>query len=220
MEENKPKKKIKLHIRASVVAINIVYILFSLLIYGFQWFCSSVEFSVSSLNPSPRFYQMPSTLEKVLFFKQTMYGLNVLLFSLVVFWIMLNVLIYRIKKKKSPQLAEPANTLFPTKLVNAVLCVINVAATSAVGILLTIKENAYAYSGLNGKVLDYLFELNGIAAQIWLLLLIEALITLFLLVFGKLSAKQTLLRLSFCVASFLPFIICTIPFFIYDTFSN
>lgn len=213
MEEKTPKKKITLHIRGSVVAINIGYILFSLLIYGFQWFSSSLDFSFGSLNANPRFYQMKSTSDMVLFFKQSKYGLNVLIFCLVVFWIMLNILIYRIEKKKSPQLAEPANTLFPAKLVNTVLCVLNIAATSAVGILLMIKENEYAHSELNARVLDYLIELNNIASQIWRLLLLEIIITVFLLIFGKLSARQTLWRLSFCVASFLPFIICTIPFF-------
>ena len=150
--------------------------------------------------------------DKVLFFKQCMYGMNVLRLCLLVFWMILNRVIYYIIKKKSPEISAPSKTLFPFGIVNTIICILNVSAASAGGIILTIKENAYVYCGLDGStILPYLQELNGIANQIWYLLIIEIFITIITLVFGRLSAKQALQRISFCVASFLPFIICTIP---------
>lgn len=202
------------HIRSSVVGLNVSYIVGIVFILFFAAMMAGTELYVSSLNAAPGYYKMDSAFGNVLFYKQVMCMLNVTRYFLAVFWILMNIVIYIRIKKKSPEIAEPVKTLFPFKAVNTVLCVLNIIASAAVGVLLTIKENAYAYSELNaGQILSYLEELNLIAVQIWWLLILEFVITSALIFFGKLSAKQALQRLSLCTVSFLPFIICTTPFF-------
>lgn len=204
----------KIHIRLNVVILNAVYIMFVVFILFIAATWAGSEIFVSSLNAAPGYYKMSSSFERVLFYKQIEYILNVIRYFLAVFYILINIAIYNTMKKKSPEIAEPVKTLFPFKAVNTVICVLNIFAAALVGILLTIKENVYAYSELSaGQMLPYLQELNNNAAQIWLILILEFVICWVLIFFGRLSAKQALQRMSLCTLSFFPYFICTIPFF-------
>ena len=207
------KPKSKKNFRTAVIIPDIVFIWNAFIILFIARFLVGSELYISSVSSSPYYYQLNSAPERVLFFKQSLYVLRIVIYFLLALFILCNYIVFRQTAKKAPEISGPVRTLFPAKAVNIFLVVLNSISSAATGILLTIKLDAYADSKTESfQMLDYLEQLNQIASQIWWLLILEFVITVMLFIFGKLSDRQTLQLLCLCLISFLPFIVCTLPF--------